>query len=71
MLGSCRFSNQRQDHCFSTQVYVLDLSNATYLTNLHNSNKTSLDPFSLIAHSTQNHIKKGKCFKWKLFLPNF
>lgn len=33
MLGSCRFSNQRQDHCFSKQVYAVHLSNANHLTN--------------------------------------
>lgn len=78
MLGSCRFSNHCQDHCFSKQVYALHLSYAYYLTNLHNSapyrhNSTKLlwTPFPLIAHSTQNHIKKGKHLKWKFSLPNF
>lgn len=39
MLGSCKSSDQCQDHCFSKEVYTLHLSHlyANYLTHLHNS----------------------------------
>lgn len=64
MLGS---SYHFQDHCLSRQVFALSPSYANYPPILdnsafyrQNSNKTFFffGPIPLIAHSTQNHIKK-------------
>ena len=69
MLGS---SYHFQDHCFSRQVYALCLSYANYPPILDNSafyrqnlNKIFFffGPISVIAHSTQNHIKKEDLFR--------
>lgn len=74
MLGSRKSSNQCSVFQPTGVCFAPFLHHANYLTTLHYSapcrhikpNTLFFGHFLLITHSSQNHIKKVKCFKWKL-----
>lgn len=74
MLNSCKSSNQCRDHCVSKQVCALHLFNAMPITLLISTTAPSAGitqtKHFLWTHfqsqiQNKNHIKMGKCFKWK------